>query len=520
MDKDYYKSFLSFIKNAGKVAKQSPDVLKEYTDKLNAFLEYSRNINREHIPMARDIARTLMANGTHVEGAQVLFDEAKIYLRDGDLKKYYGLTYKGFVYIFAAVFIPELYSELLNMINEVEKTAYYPFFLFQKGYVEHIHMREYELALADYLKAKDMVQKLDDSICKLMGISSKNSLEWMLSLDIVDVLFKLAMSNREESEYYLAMADQMLQDLTRKFGSLGKLANHIELFWVQYFIIKGEVKKGREILDAFLKKHDREDWFGGYKSIVAYLETLYFWSMGDYKSTIKHLKGAISEAIGSGDETMTRETIDFALFLLESSGREFSIYSKEGEEVLNTLLGILFSKDWYLGIDHSTKVAELSLKIAKEYTKLTGIEIDEEKIYMAGLLHDIGKLYVPWYVLNKPSRLNQLEWLCIKYHPVYGREIMERIGLGEFAKYVEEHHERNDGTGYPYGKKNLPPVSQIIGIADIFEAATTANRHYKNPKNIREILKELKEMRGTKFDNTVIKALMDVFGKNVKEPVT
>ncbi|GEM_PF-1426724 len=519
MSKELYMNFLNFLRRAGKVATQPQEILEEYAQRLDAFLEYSRNIDREPIPIVHEIVRALTSNGNYVEAAQVLFDEAKVYLKEDRLKEYYGLLNRGFSVLFAAVFIPEIYTELLNMIGEVKRTKYYPVLFYKKAYVEHVHLHEYELALADYLKVRTMLPDLENDFVNKMGFTDKSAFEWRLSLNMVDVLFKLAMYNEHDSEYYLAMADGILRELQEKFASSKEVAIHVDLFWVQYFITARNPQKAKSILDAVVSAHQDKKWFKNYSSVIAYLNTLYFWSMEDYRSTIRHLKGAIQEAINSGSEIMTKETIDFALFLLERSGKEFSIYSREGEEILNTILGILFSKDWYLGIDHSTKVAELALKISREYSKITGVELDGEKVYMAGLLHDIGKLYVPWYVLNKPSRLNEIEWLCIKYHPVYGREIMEKIGLGEYARYVEEHHERNDGSGYPYGKRNLPPVSQIIGVADIFEAATTSNRFYKSPKSAHEILKELKGMSGTKFDSTVITALIGALGENVKEAV-
>ncbi len=519
MNNEFYLNFLNFLWQAGKVAAQPQQTLEEYAERLDAFLEYTRNMDREPIPIIHEIVKALTSNGNYVEAAQVLFDEAKVYLKDGKLKEYFGLENRGFSILFSAVFIPEVYTELLKIISAVKNTGYYPFLFFQKAYVEQIHLHEYELALADYLKLKGIVSEVDDDLLRIMGFRNRGSFEWRFSFNMVDVLFKLSMYNEGEKEYYLAMADDLLSELYRKFSSYRDVSILLELFWVQYYIVEKNPEKAKDILSKIVDKYGNEDWFKNYNSVMAYLVTLYYWSVGDYKSTIKHLKAAIQEAINSGDEIMTRETIDFALFLLERSGREFSIYSREGEEILNTILGILFSKDWYLGIDHSTKVAELSLKIAAQYSKMTGIEIDGEKVYMAGLLHDIGKLYVPWYVLNKPLRLNELEWLCIKYHPVYGKEIMERIGLGEYARYVEEHHERNDGSGYPFGKKNLPPLSQIIGVADVFEAATTSNRLYKRPKSEEEILKELKSMSGSKFDKIIIAALMGALGKNIKEVV-
>ncbi len=519
MDKKLFENFINFVQHAGKVASQSPEVLEEYTERLDTFLEYSRNLDREPIEVIDSLERALVINGNYVEASETLFNEAKVFLKEDKMEKYYGLLHRGISVLFSAVFIPDIYSELLGMLKDTKNTRYYPFLYVEKAYAEHVHLHDYEKALNDYILVKSMFDEMDVELLPLMGYKDLAAFDWRISLNMVDVLFKLAMYNKDDLEFYIAMADKTLSELFEKYGNNKQVRILIELFWVQFHIIEGKPQKAYNLLNEVLESYGKNDVFRNYKEVISFLETLYYWSIEDYRATIKHIKKAIHDAINSGNEIMTKETIDFTIFLLQSSGKEFSIYSKEGEEVLNTILGILFTKDWYLGIDHSTKVAELSLKMAKQYSKITGIEIEGEKVYMAGLLHDIGKLYVPWYVLNKPSRLDETEWLCIKYHPVYGREIMERIGLGEYARFVEEHHERNDGTGYPYGKRNLPPLSQIIGVADIFEAATTSNRFYKSPKSETEIIEELKSMSDIKFDHRVIEALLGALGENIEKAV-
>ncbi len=519
MDKKLFGNFVNFLKHAGKIATQSPDTLEEYSERLDNFLNYSRTLDREHIDAIDDIERILIANGNYVEAAEALFNESKLSLKEGKMDRYFGLFHRGISVLFSAVYIPDIYMELLGMINESKNTKYYPFLYSEKAYAEHVHLHNYDKALNDYILVRSLIEDVDKDLFPVMGYSDYAAFDWRFSLNMVDVLFKLSMYNKDDVEYYLAMADRVLTELYEKYGNKENVRVFIELFWIQFYITQGNPEKAKQLMVEVKEKYKSKEWFASYTAIFSFLETLYYWSLGDYKATIAHIKKSIQDAISTGDEIMTKETIDFAIFLLESSGKEFSIYSKEGEEILNTILGILFTKDWYLGIDHSTKVAELSLRIANEYSRLTGVNIHGEKVYMAGLLHDIGKLYVPWYVLNKPSRLDAMEWLCIKYHPVYGREIMERIGLGEYARYVEEHHERNDGTGYPYGKRNLPPLSQIIGVADIFEAATTANRFYKSPKSQAEVLKELKDMQGIKFDSKVIEALEGAFGKSTEKAV-
>ena len=519
MNEKILKDYLDFFKRAGKVARQSIETLQEYTEKLDLFLEYFRRLDREPVKFIDGIEKTLVSNGNYVEAAEVLFSESKLYLKDGKMDMYFGMFHRGVAVLFSAVFIPDIYMELLGIIKDSRGTKYYPFFLSEKAYAEHVHLHEYEKALSDYILLKNLMDEIDAELLPVMGYQDYATFDWRFSLNMVDVLYKLSLYEKNEAEYYLAMADRMLTELYEKYGNKIYVQALIEAFWIQFYIVAKDPKKAKNLMDKWIENYKHEKWFFRFSPILSFFKTLYYWSLGDYKETIAHIKEAIHDAIETGDEIMTKETIDFAIFLLESSGREFSIYSKEGEEILNTILGILFAKDWYLGIDHSTKVAELSLKIAAEYSRITGVEIYGEKVYMAGLLHDIGKLYVPWYVLNKPSRLDEMEWLCIKYHPVFGREIMERIGLGEYGRYVEEHHERNDGSGYPYGKRNLPPLSQIIGVADIFEAATTANRFYKSPKSAEQVLSELKSVKGIKFDKEIIEALEAAFGETTKKVI-
>jgi len=138
---------------------------------------------------------------------------------------------------------------------------------------------------------------------------------------------------------------------------------------------------------------------------------------------------------------------------------------------------------------------------------LGGSDINLGKIYLAGLLHDTGKLYIPWYILNKPTKPIDLEWESIRYHPTYGAIIMKKMGLLEFARYVEEHHERIDGSGYPYGIKNPHIISQIIGVVDDYVAATSLTRKYQKPLSRQEALNELDKQKGLKFDAKVVEAL-------------
>ena len=112
---------------------------------------------------------------------------------------------------------------------------------------------------------------------------------------------------------------------------------------------------------------------------------------------------------------------------------------------------------------------------------------------IGGYLHDIGKLYIPLEILNKPSKLTDEEFEIMKTHTTHGYETcMSDIRLRPYALYALDHHEALDGTGYPNGisKKDIPFSIQIVRVADEYDAIVT-KRQYKTHVNISETLKEL-----------------------------
>ena len=162
---------------------------------------------------------------------------------------------------------------------------------------------------------------------------------------------------------------------------------------------------------------------------------------------------------------------------------------------------------------HSFRVADLSFKIAKTM-ELT--ENEQQITYYAGLLHDIGKLRVKKEILAKPAKLTQDEWSCIQQHPIYGHEILNKYPLldNEIKYVVLLHHERSNGSGYPFKLREIeiPLKAKIVAIADTFDAMTN-NRVYSRAKTVNEALSIIKSENGSLFDPVVIEALdrlMDV----------
>lgn len=167
-------------------------------------------------------------------------------------------------------------------------------------------------------------------------------------------------------------------------------------------------------------------------------------------------------------------------------------------QTITALSQTVDAKDRYTN-GHSKRVAEYSKMLAARMGKS---EEEQEQIYYAGLLHDVGKIRIPDDIINKPGRLTQEEFNYIKLHPVTGYNILKCIEdnpvLAIGAKF---HHERYDGSGYPNGLvgDNIPEVARIIGVADAYDAMTS-NRSYRNAMTQQAVREQIEQGRGTQFD--------------------
>ncbi len=153
---------------------------------------------------------------------------------------------------------------------------------------------------------------------------------------------------------------------------------------------------------------------------------------------------------------------------------------------------------------------------ATEMGKLLNVSGAESQALFAGaLLHDIGKLAVPEYILNKPGKLTEAEFAKMKIHPTVGGDILKRV---HFPYPVEDivryHHEKWDGTGYPKGLKRdvIPLVARIISVVDFYDA-TRCDRPYRKGMRREESVTLLRKMAGTAFDPRVV----DIFIQHVEE---
>ena len=153
---------------------------------------------------------------------------------------------------------------------------------------------------------------------------------------------------------------------------------------------------------------------------------------------------------------------------------------------------------------------------ASEMGKLFKVSSKEVQALFAGaLLHDIGKLAVPEYILNKPGKLTEAEFAKMKIHPTVGGDILRRVNFPyPVEDIVRYHHEKWDGSGYPKGLKGeaIPLVARIISVVDFYDA-TRCDRPYRKGMKREDSLALLKSMSLTAFDPRVV----DIFIEHVEE---
>lgn len=183
-------------------------------------------------------------------------------------------------------------------------------------------------------------------------------------------------------------------------------------------------------------------------------------------------------------------------------------------QTITTFADFIDAKDRYTKF-HSQHVAKLAEKMA---VKLGWDRTDVRNLYYSALLHDIGKIGVPDYILNKPGKLTEEEYAIIKKHPVIGGEILSEVTVVPYLSIgAGNHHEKYDGTGYPLGKKGkeIPLVGRIVGIADTVDAMTST-RSYREGLGVQETIDELNRCSGTQFDPELVPIMIEILQEGIE----
>ncbi|MER6033681.1 HD-GYP domain-containing protein [Streptomyces sp. NPDC001835] len=197
----------------------------------------------------------------------------------------------------------------------------------------------------------------------------------------------------------------------------------------------------------------------------------------------------------------------------------FAQYHRERaahQATIRALVQAVDIKDGYTR-GHSERVGRASVLIARE------LGLDDERVEVlrfAGILHDVGKLGVPTRLLRKDGPLTPEERRIIELHPEYGHEMVRGISfLGEARAAILHHHERLDGSGYPYGLAGgqIPECARVVAVADAFDAMTST-RSYSRARPVAAAVEELERCAGSHFDPRMVTALVRALSRHGWHP--
>jgi len=182
------------------------------------------------------------------------------------------------------------------------------------------------------------------------------------------------------------------------------------------------------------------------------------------------------------------------------------------QETIHAISMVTEMRDPYTA-GHERRVATLAAHIARGL----GLSADDvEGIFLAATVHDVGKIAIPAEILAKPGKLSHIEFDLVKLHPRVGFDILRNI---EFPWPVKEvvlyHHERFDGSGYPYGltEKDIPLPAKVVAVADVVEGMSN-HRPYRAALGIDMALEDIHSHRYIHYDADVVDVCMDLFQKH------
>lgn len=194
--------------------------------------------------------------------------------------------------------------------------------------------------------------------------------------------------------------------------------------------------------------------------------------------------------------------------------KNFWLFTDAKELFFNTIKSLsstIDAKDTYT-YGHSERVGKIALAITEEINLSFK---EREVIYLAGLLHDVGKIGIPEKILHKSTRLDEEEYTEVKKHPTISAQIIGTIKQMEnVIPSILHHHERFEGGGYPNGLKgeNIPLGGRILAIADAFDAMTS-DRPYRQKFNIDHAIAQIKKYSNIQFDPQIVAAFIKAYEK-------
>ncbi len=322
---------------------------------------------------------------------------------------------------------------------------------------------------------------------------------------------KTEMALRENEKKYRALFEGS-RDAIYINDTEGKFLD-VNQFTLELFGYSREEMIGMDVRNIYVKT---DDFFKFFQEVVQK------GSVKDYEVILAGNKGAAMDCLVTSSVWKAR---DGTVLGYQGIIRDITAQNKDREALKRTLKNLqkvmrgtiqamadtVETRDPYTA-GHQRRVANLARAIAVE---MGMPEEQVEGVFMAGIIHDLGKISVPAEILSKPGRITESEFNLLKTHPQVGHDILKGIEFPwPIAQIVAQHHERVDGSGYPGGLSGgeVLPEAKIMAVADVVEAMAS-HRPYRPALGMAVALKEISNNKGLLFDRDVVDACLNLFIK-------
>ena len=307
----------------------------------------------------------------------------------------------------------------------------------------------------------------------------------------------------------LSMVAGVLERTKRRIDSVARISGQ------EFALLLPETDEhGTYVLADRLRRAVRDHFAGDDLATTASLGVASFPKHG---SSFEELFGAASQAVYAAKELGRDRSVIYNPEItanLRSAATREDLQSEEHLAAVLVLAETLDMRDASTA-RHSETVGRYAKQIAIELG-LTSREV--ERVHLAGMLHDIGKIGISDTILQKPGRLTDAEWEEMHKHPELGSRILDGARLEDISAWVRAHHERPDGRGYPLGlgDEEIPIQAKILAVADSYEAMT-AERVYTPPMPEEAAREELLRCAGAQFDPSVVLAFVNALSRKRDE---
>lgn len=374
-----------------------------------------------------------------------------------------------------------------------------------------LYKRTKELARTDLLTGLFNFKHFEEILKKEIKRSGRNNLNFsVLIIDIDNLASVNDFYGHESGDRIIKQFGNILKANLRKSDYIARYAGD------EFIILlpETELLKAKMVAEKIRKKATKIRLFGFDKKQMVTVSigiAVYPVSGTTSSAMVKSADLAMCQSKQGGKDQTCIYDPSF-LSIIGFDNHKIERFAQDADlSTIQTLVTAVDLKDNYTQ-QHSSEVSRLSVCLAQA---MGASEEDLEKLRIAGLLHDIGKIGVADSILLKQGPLSNEEFVIIKKHPTYSVNILKHSKhFTETLPIILHHHERFDGTGYPKGLKRfqIPYLSRIISICDAYQAMVS-DRPYRKGLSKRAAIDELKRCAGTQFDADMVKVFISILSR-------